>query len=383
VTTYTDTFSAGQIYAVDVSYKAYTSTQNLTLVWPAEAAPNNNIVAQINDVNFTATGRTITMPSALNVSVGANPMWNNIGANPFTILTATGGTILTATSGGAYFTYLTDNSTEGGTWRTFQLGSGTTAANAADLAGLGLVAITTTLNQQYSSRSTAVNQTLAAADRASLVVWTGGAGTFALTAAPTLGNGWFVNLRNAGTGAVVIDPSAAETINDDSTFTINPGDSAIVICDGTEFWTVGFGQDAVFAFDYTEIDVSGSGNYTLTGTQLNRIAYKFTGILTGARDIIVPSTVQQYWGDNSTTGAFTLGVRTSTQASPGITIANGSTRQILYCNGTNVVLADTAGLSSPIPISQGGTGATTASGARDNLSVYSKEESIVLAIALS
>ena len=144
MTTYTDTFSAGQIYAVDVSYKAYTSTSSLTLVWPAEAAPNNNIVAQINDVNFTATGLTITMPSALNVSVGANPLWNNIGANQFTILTSTGGTILTATSGGAYFTYLADNSTEGGTWRTFQLGAGTSAASAAALAGLGLVEVSRT-----------------------------------------------------------------------------------------------------------------------------------------------------------------------------------------------------------------------------------------------
>jgi hypothetical protein len=380
VTTYTDVFSAGSIQPSDVSYAAYTSTTSLTLNWPTETAPNNNIVAVINDVSFGATGLSITLPDATQVSVGANPIWNNVGANSFTLLTSTGGTIFTATSGAVWVSYLADNSTAGGTWRSFQAGAGTSAVAAGSLAGLGITAITTTLNQEYDVATATTAFT--ATDRASTRVWTGGAGTITATTAASLGNGWFVNVKNLGTGALIFDPSAGETVDDQTTFTFNPGDSGIINTDGSEFYVLGFGQDAAFAFDYTEINVAGSGNYTLSGTELNRIAYKFTGALTGARDIIVPSTVQQYWVDNSTTGSFTFGVRTAAQTSPGVAINNGSTRQILYCNGTNVVLADTAGLSSPITIAQGGTGATTASGARSNLDVPSVNDSILYAIAV-
>jgi hypothetical protein len=74
--------------------------------------------------------------------------------------------------------------------------------------------------------------------------------------------------------------------------------------------------------------------------------------------------VQQYWITNDTTGAFTLTVKTS--AGSGIAVGQG-TSAILYCNGTNVVSASTAGISVPISISQGGTSSTTAGGALINL----------------
>ena len=142
------------------------------------------------------------------------------------------------------------------------------------------------------------------------------------------------------------------------------GDSALIVTDGTEFYTIGFGQAAVFAFDYTSIDVAGSGNYVLSGAELNRIAYSFTGALTGNRNVIVPNTVQQYWVANNTTGSYTFTVKTA--AGTGVSVVAGS-RTIMYCDGTNVVAADTGGISLPVAISEGGTGATTASAARINL----------------
>jgi outer membrane lipoprotein-sorting protein len=90
-----------------------------------------------------------------------------------------------------------------------------------------------------------------------------------------------------------------------------------------------------------------------------------TGTLTGNRNIIVPATVQQYWITNATTGSFTLTVKTS--AGTGITVVQGDA-QILYCNGTNVVLGQSgSSITTPVSIANGGTGATTASGARVNL----------------
>jgi hypothetical protein len=197
--------------------------------------------------------------------------------------------------------------------------------------------------------------------------WTStGAGVLTLPVAATAGNNWFCYLRNSGDGAIVATPQGSNLINEGATVSFQPGDSAIIACDGIDFYTIGFGQNAVFAFDYTVIDVSGTGNYTLAGSELNRIAYSFTGVLTGNRNIIVPATVQQYWVTNSTTGAFTLTVKTS--AGTGEVVASGQQR-IFYCNGTNVVSADSnsSGLSVPVTVAQGGTEATTAGAALINL----------------
>jgi hypothetical protein len=138
----------------------------------------------------------------------------------------------------------------------------------------------------------------------------------------------------------------------------------VIVCDGTEFYTLGFGQDAIFVFDYTVINVPGTGTYTLSGSELNRIVYKFTGALTGNRNIIVPNTVQQYWIDNSTTGSYVFTVKTA--AGAGVTI-NTAQRGIYYCNGTDMIDADTTTGAYPVLVSQGGTGATTAGGALINL----------------
>jgi len=113
----------------------------------------------------------------------------------------------------------------------------------------------------------------------------------------------------------------------------------------------------VFAFDYLDIDVGGlSGTLTLSGTQLNRTAYRFHGALAGDLQVVVPPTIQQYWVDNSTSGAFVLTLNTAT-GSPAVTTAQGQ-RNIYYCNGSVVVTATTAAVAGTIPATQGGTGQT-------------------------
>jgi hypothetical protein len=197
-----------------------------------------------------------------------------------------------------------------------------------------------------------------------MFTWTGAGGTLTLPTPTVAGNNWFIYLRNSGSGAISADAPGTTLINGDSFLSFQPGESAIIACDGADFYTIGFGQSATFAFDYTVIDVSGTGNYALVGTELNRVAYRFTGTLTGNRNIIVPATVQQYWVDNRTTGAYTLTVKTP--AGLGVSVSTNQ-RAILYSDGTDVLDADTAGLSIPLDVSQGGTGATTASAARINL----------------
>jgi hypothetical protein len=382
MTTYTQTFSGTNVYPSDVSYRYVSLTIDQALDWPLEAAPSANVVASIMDVNATTTSLVITMPDATEASTGLTVLFNNVGSNTFSVNTNSGTLICAPQSSTTFQIYLTSNSTAGGTWRSFQYGASVSATNAASLAGLGIKAIATTLNQSAPVSTFNSNYTAGTSDRAKALVWTGGAGTLSFDPVVSLGNDWFVNIRNGGTGDLTLDPNSGELINDGATLVLSPGDSATVITNGVQFWTIGFGQSAVYAFSLLQIDVSGSGNYTLSISELNRTAYIFTGTLTGNRDIVVPTTIQQYWISNQTSGPYTLGVRTAAQPSPGVNVPSAG-RAILYCDGTDVVDADTATIGIPVAISQGGTGATTASAARTNLGATSIGNAVFTAASTS
>ena len=163
--------------------------------------------------------------------------------------------------------------------------------------------------------------------------YTGVGGTYTLPDPITGGDNWFVYLRNSGSGAITATPPGSVTIDGAANLPFQPGESAIIVTDGANFFTIGFGQSATFAFDYTTINIAGTGDFTLSGNELNRVAYKFTGALTGARNVIIPATVQQYWIDNSTTGSYVLTVKVSGQT--GVTIGQ-NTRGIFYCDGTDL-----------------------------------------------
>lgn len=362
---YTQIFGGTTIYPSDVSYLALALTANTELDWPLETAGTLQPVARIIDI--TPSGAfSITLPAADETGTGQTILFNNLGPSTVTILDNAGGTLLSLGAGEQWQLYLVDNSTVAGTWRSFRYGAATAQAQASALAGNGLVATGSTLAQQYPVTEFNSNFTLGASNRAATFVWTGGGGTLTLLPSAAAGSGWFVNVRNSGSGALTVDPNGSEMINGASTLSLQPEDSAVLISNGTGWYTVGLGQEAVFAFDYTSIDLTGqSSPYTLSGAELNRIAYKFVGTLAANMQIVVPATIQQYWVDNGTSGSFTLGLRTPSQVSP-VNVQQGE-RAILYSDGSNVIDADTAGISTPIAVADGGTGATTAGGALVNL----------------
>ena len=362
---FTNTFGGTVVYPADVSYRAVALTANVTLTWPTELATNTNVVASIMDVTPSGAGLTIRMPDATQASVGQTALFFNVGASSFTVADNSGNTIQTIAAGQAWQIYLTGNTTVNGTWRPIQYGAGTSSASASALAGAGLKAITTTLNQSAPTTLLSADYTLTSVDRARVIIWNGGAGTFTMPSAATAGNDWFFDARNSGTGGLTIQPSGGELINGQANLVFNPGDSARIITDGINFYTIGYGQSSTFSFDYVSISLTGETSpYTLSGTNLNRIAYQFSGILTANMQIIVPNTIQQYWIRNTTTGSYTLTVKTASGTGVAV-VQNGAA--IMYCDGTNVVEADTNNLSSPVAVSQGGTGATSAGTALVNL----------------
>ena len=364
--TFTQVFGGTTIYPSDVSYLSLALTADVTLEWPLESSTNEYPVARIIDV--TPTGAfSIIMPPADQTGTGQTVLFNNLGPNTVTVKNSVGATLLSMAQGEQWQIYLIDNTTAAGTWRVFRYGASTAQAQASALAGYGLTATGSTLSQSAPVTLFNSNYTAGTADRAETFVWNGGVGTLTLLSAVTAGNDYFISLRNSGAGDITVATQGAETINGGASLILQPGDSATIVTDGLNWFTLGLGQSAVFAFDYTSINLGSlSGNYTLAGSELNRIAYEFTGALAGNVEIIVPNTVQQYWVYNNTTGgSFTLRVRTSAQT-PGVLVTRGS-RAILYCNGSVVVDAETGGIATPVAIADGGTGATTASAARINL----------------
>ena len=361
---YSDVFGGANIYPSEISYSSVALTASITLSWPEETSTNVNLATRIMDVTPSAGSFNITLPDANKSGTGNTILFNNKGSYTFTVLNAGGTQVGTIASGQLWQVYLTDNTTANGAWQLLQYGATTSSANASALAGTGIVAVGAVLSQSVPITTFNSNYTAGDTDRARMYNWTGAGGTLVLPDPTAVGDNWFLYLRNSGSGQVDVNTPGSVQIDGATTLAFQPGESAIIASDGTNFYTIGFGQSSTFAFDYTVINAAGSGDLTLSGAQLNRVAYRFTGALTAARNIIIPATVQQYWIDNRTTGAYTFTVKVA--GTTGIVLVTNE-RGIFYCDGSELLDADTAAVGFPISIAQGGTGATSAGAALINL----------------
>ena len=109
------------------------------------------------------------------------------------------------------------------------------------------VALKALLGAGVDARSGAY--TVVAGDRGKLINATG-TWTLALTAAATLGAGFAFALRNSGAGVITIDPNATELIDGAQTLTLAAGGSAIIVCTGSAWMTVGLGAQGVVKHDH-------------------------------------------------------------------------------------------------------------------------------------
>lgn len=365
--TYTQYPTGAATFPANSTYNPLSLSVNTTLNWPTENNTLGNVVSLRMDVSATAAGLSLTMPPANQTNVGNSVIFYGVTANSYTVKDNAGNTLLVVASGQSWQLWLTDNTTTAGVWRSIQMGNGTSSASAASLASNSVIAISSTLNQAYPVVVKNAPYSFVVGDRGNLEVWTGGVGAYTLLPSATATNSWFVQIRNAGTGVLSLNPQGGDLINSTTTVALNPGDSCVLICDGAgNYYTVGLGRNATFAWTYASIPIGSGGTFTLTGVQLNQAIYNFTGALTSNAIVVFPATIYEYTITNATTGAFTLTVQPT--GGTGVTIPqNGSA--IVYSNGTNMQYSDTLGVSVPLPVSMGGTGATTAAGALVNLGV--------------
>lgn len=338
---FTDVFGGDTVDPAYLSYAEYTTAVDLALEWPLEADDDASVMAAKLDIITTATDLEVSFPDARVVSVGRDALVRNAGANTFGVVDAGGNTLGTVASGEAWYFYLTDNSTEPGAWEAVQFGVGTSTASAASLAGAGLQAVLSLLNQNLEVNPQPANYAPSAGDLATMILGTGGVVTYSPVSAATLGNGWFVWVVNGGSGALTWTPGGGQLIDGAATKALAPTESALIFSDGANFWSAAYGRAVVSTVSGIAISVTGLPSpTTLSATQVAAQVQDYTGAL-GANLIINYGTGVGFWFVyNNTSGAYTLTSRVN-GADPGVVVAQGS-YSILRSNGTTLSVAFTA-----------------------------------------
>ena len=339
---YTSPFTGDVVQPTDVSYESISMSANLQLVWPINGNDvGDTPAARIMDVTATSGSLQLRMPPADEVSVRQDALVRNTGSQVFTVTKYNSSvSIASVPVGQGIYIYLTDNSTEAGTWNSFTFGAGTSAANAASLAGAGLEANGTLLNQAHPVSSVVASQTILDDDRAKTYVWTGGATSITLPLSTTVGNNWFFLLKNNGTGTLTVNTAGGELLDGAITKAFQPSESAFIVSTGTSFVTVGYGVSTQFEFGVLTKAVT-TGTVTLTSIEASNTLMIFTGVLVGNVTVIVPPIVNFYVISNQTTaGGFTLTISTGIGGANTATVPAAG-QASLFCDSINILNANT------------------------------------------
>jgi hypothetical protein len=347
MTSYVNPLTGQTINPSQVGYEALTLTANTTLNWPINSSYTTStpVVAAIIQVTATALNLQLLMPPANQVSTGQSVLIQNVGTNPFTLTDNSGNTIIVINATVAQYVFLTDNTTVNGVWTSIAFNSGGSSTTASSLAGYGLQAISNTLNTIYPEATIASSATLTAAYQSQFLVWTGGAGSITLPSAAGVTNGWYVAVRNSGTGTLTLTPAGTDTVDSASNKQLNPTESLVIVSNGVGGWaTFAYGRNNNFIYTQLVIAVTG-GTLTLSATQYANVVQNYTGTLASNQIVVVPSTVQIYYAQNSTSGSYSLTFKTVSGSGTTVSIPQGQTLTII-CDGTNVYNASSAAASS-------------------------------------
>ena len=354
---YNSPFTGNVVQPTDVSFRAITLSANTQLEWPINGNATDDYAARIMEVTATTAGLQLWMPPANQTSVGNDAMIRNVGSNTFVVEDYAGAnTIVAIAPGEAKYIYITANPTVEGTWGIIAFGAGSSAVDAATLAGLGLVASGVTLNQSHPAAGLVASSTFSTSQRAQVCIWSGGAGTVTLPTASALGNNWFTMLKNSGTGTLTVQTTGGQIIDGTTQKNFQPEESAFIVCTGSAYITVGYGVSTNFAFSALTKPVV-TGSYTLTASEAANTIQKFTGTLTGNVVVNYPPVVNLYVISNQTVaGGNTLTITTGIVGSATAQIPPGG-QATLICDGTNFLNANTfqAGATS-IQLTDGNVG---------------------------
>lgn len=91
---------------------------------------------------------------------------------------------------------------------------------------------------EFTRTARTSNTTLTNNDYGKFIDITSGTFSQLFDAAASLTSGWWVRIRNGGTGDVTLDPSTTETIDGRTTFIMFPGEIRDIYCDGSNLFSV-------------------------------------------------------------------------------------------------------------------------------------------------
>lgn len=141
--------------------------------------------------------------------------------------------------------------------------------------------ILTLANAAIKVKPKTANYTFVAADNNALFVCTS---TFTLSLAPAtvLGAGWYTYIANTGTGVISIVPDGTDLVDGILNFNLGPGNSFLLVCTGTTFYTVGRKAELIILQDQKAANTAGGNSTASTWTThvLNTKVLDTAGICT-------------------------------------------------------------------------------------------------------
>ena len=337
---YVSPFTGTVVTPTDVSYSSLPFSSNQTLYWPTTVSGTQPVAARIIDCVAASVGLSIALPSADQGTLGTDILFRNLGAQAFTITNNDGGASVSVPVGQSRYFYLIDNTTNAGVWNNVAFGVGTSFADAATLAGFGLTTVSGKLATTQNPVNITSTPTINDQSRAATFVWGAGAGSINLPNFSVLSTGWYIGLRNNGTGQLIVSPSAPSLINNQISVTFNPGDSGFILFDQStnDYYTVGLTAPNNVTFTSATYNVDSIVGDTLNLSSFAPIIQTYiaqSGTRSTTLAVTLPAITQIYILVNNTgeTG-YDITFQNSGSVQPPLVLASGAVATILSDGAT-------------------------------------------------
>lgn len=263
------------------------------------------------------TGGVVIMPNAYEITQSIVCNILNQSDSPVTIKNFENGEIATIAPGKSVLFYLLplDPPTAAGNWYALELGTGTSGADAAALAGYGLIPLSNKLNCFVETDEQDISVTLNNDLDAKLLNWKGGTYTINLDTFATPMEGFYFLIKNSSTSNADLTLSATS---------IDGGTSVIL----------GYNQSCILVYvnSSSSWKTVGLGNFSFG----NAIQFSSTGIRLINGSALVPSLS---YITQPTTGLFSRG-------ETDVSIANGGVETMNFKNEGIVLKAGNYKLGS-------------------------------------
>ena len=345
MTTYTSAFTGNVIQPTDVSYASVALTQSIQLYWPQYANDTQQTTARIMEFTANNTGYAVTLPDATQASVGQDILIRNTGTYPIFFQRFDGTGSFTVNGGQVFYTYIVDDSTQAGVWALLQFGTGTSTADATTLAGNSTAAILGKIEAAFVTSEYITAPAINDASRGNCLVWNGGVGTWALPSVNSLSQGWFILVRNNGTGALTINPATGSSslIDGLGSLTLPLGDSCFICVNRDpavqEFFTVGRSRPNSLTFTSATYDVDAISGASLNLVSNTPIIQRFTALAgTRASSLLVelPAVTQVYYLLNDTNqSGYSINFQVYGSSQTPFSLASNS-QAVILSDGNNV-----------------------------------------------